>query len=110
MKAVPKAQEQGGAREGAGRPAKNAEAKSKPNNQVDNIRLNFGTSAAYIVGRLKRDRPDIYERLERGGFRSARAAGIAAGIVRVPTPFEQIVRLLPKLSDDERQALREKLR
>jgi hypothetical protein len=39
-----------------------------------------GTSAVYLVARLKRDHPEIAEALVRGEFRSARAAAHAVGI------------------------------
>src|SRR5277367_6802522 len=42
--------------------------------RVDNIKSAGGTSAIYQIARLKRDRPDIVERLERGEFRSVRAS------------------------------------
>ncbi len=75
------------------------------NNQPDDISLKkqYGTSAEYLVRRLKRDAPEIAE------YPSARAAGIAAGIVKVPTPLEQIRRLLPRLTADERETLRREL-
>jgi Arc/MetJ-type ribon-helix-helix transcriptional regulator len=45
-----------------------------------------GRGADYIKARLRRDRPEIAEQLERGEFKSARQAGIAAGFVKdVPT-------------------------
>lgn len=47
-----------------------------------------GNSAAHIVALLKRDHPEIAQQLAHGEFKSARAAGIAAGIVRVPTPLD----------------------
>ena len=55
--------------------------------QADNISLKqHGTSAQYIKAKLKADHPEIAEQLERGEFRSARAAAIKAGIVKdVPT-------------------------
>ncbi len=40
----------------------------------------------YLVRRLKRDFPEIAEALARGEYPSARAAAIAAGIIRKPTP------------------------
>jgi hypothetical protein len=51
--------------------------------QVDNVHLNKlnSNSAERIVRLLKRDAPAIAEALARGEFKSARAAGIAAGIV-----------------------------
>ena len=61
--------------------------------QVDNINLPKtpgGTDPAYLVSRLKRDRPDIAERLADGEFRSVRAAAVEAGIVKVPTAFERV--------------------
>jgi hypothetical protein len=66
-------------------------------------------SAERIVRRLKRDRPDIAEALARGEYRSARAAGIEAGFIHVPTPFQQIRRLLPKLSDEDCRTLVDEL-
>jgi hypothetical protein len=41
-----------------------------------------GTSATYLAGRIKRDRPDIAERIQAGEFRSIHAAAIAAGIAK----------------------------
>jgi hypothetical protein len=55
--------------------AKGGRGKKAP----DNI-MGFGTSASYLVRRLKRDAPAIAERLAHGEFPSARAAAIAAGI------------------------------
>lgn len=63
-------------------------------------------SAERIVRRLKRDHPDIAERLANGEFRSARAAGIAAGFVKVPTHLEKAQRAYARLSDAEQQAFR----
>ena len=40
-----------------------------------------GTGAAYLAARLKRDLPEISERLADGEFRSVRAAAIEAGII-----------------------------
>ena len=68
-----------------------------------------GNSASYLAARLARDFPKIAERLAAGEFRSVRAAAIAAGIITPPTPLEQILKLLPKLSDDERVELRRRL-
>jgi hypothetical protein len=80
--------------------------------QVDNINLlktPGGTDPAYLVARLKRDAPEVAERLADGEFRSVRAAAIEAGIVKVPTVFERVQKLLPKLTDEERQQLRDML-
>ena len=77
----------------------------------DNItpKTQRGTSSAYLAGVLKRDFPEIAERLANGEFRSVRAAAIAAGIITPLTPLEQILKLLPKLSEDDRAELRRQL-
>ena len=65
-----------------------------------------GNSAAYLIGRLKRDAPEYAERLASGEFRSARAAAIAAGIIKPPpTPFQAVLKLLRKLTAAERRKL-----
>ena len=51
--------------------------------QGNNITLKRrGTDADYIKARLRRDHPEIAEQLERGEYRSARAAAIAAGFIK----------------------------
>jgi hypothetical protein len=80
--------------------------------KADNISFSktpHGTDPAYLVSRLKRDAPEVAERLAGGEFRSVRAAAIEAGIVKVPTVFERVQKLLPKLTDEERQQLRDML-
>lgn len=49
-----------------------------------------GSCRDYWVARMKRDRPDLIERLEEGEFPSVRAAAIEAGIVKVKTELEQL--------------------
>lgn len=71
--------------------------------KVDNINLG-GTSVPYLIRRLKRDHPAIAAALARGEYRSARAAGIAAGIVKVPTPLEIAKKAYAKMSDGEKSA------
>lgn len=74
---------------------------------TDNVSsFSHGNSAAYLVARLKRDAPEFAERLADGEFKSARAAALAAGIIKEPTPKQQVKRLLPKLSRAELLALR----
>jgi hypothetical protein len=67
------------------------------------ITLPRGTSASYLVRRLKRDAPEIAQELAQGKFPSARAAAIAAGIVRVPTALEVAQKAYLKLSTDDRE-------
>jgi len=47
-------------------------------------------SQAGILRRIKRDHPDIAEQVERGEFKSARAAGIAAGFIKPSPPSLQL--------------------
>ena len=56
---------------------------------------------AYLDERLRRDHPGEFEKLKNGEHKSTRAAAIAAGIIKVKTPLEQIRALLPKLSKEE---------
>jgi hypothetical protein len=63
-----------------------------------------GRGAAYLVARLKRDHPGIAAQLAKGEFRSARAAAIAAGIVKVKSPLEKIQKLWGKLDAEGRRA------
>jgi len=63
-------------------PAK-AVGKPKAVDNVDNVNIRNtggGNSAAYLAARLRRDHPDIAERLAAGEFKSVRAAARAAGI------------------------------
>ena len=69
-----------------------------------------GTSPTYLAARLKRDHPEIAAAVERGEYRSMRQAAIVAGIIKSLTPYQQILRLLPKLSPEERNQLVEMLR
>lgn len=62
----------------------------------------YGNSSSYLVGKLKRDAPQIAEALGRGEYPSARAAGIAAGIVKVPTPLGLLKRSWAKASKSEK--------
>ena len=41
----------------------------------------YGTGVAYVVARIKGDRPDIGKRIGKGEFKSARAAAREAGMV-----------------------------
>lgn len=44
--------------------------------------LKRGNKAMYLTSRIKRDRPDIAKQMEKGKFKSAYQAGIAAGIIK----------------------------
>lgn len=94
------------ARPSAGRPPKNADDISIPRAH--------GTSATYIVRRLKRDRPDLAQRVIEGEL-SARAAGIEAGFVhrtqsvRVDDPDSAARALRKHMSADALARLKELL-
>lgn len=71
-----------------------------------------GTEAKYLAGRLKRDHPEIADRVARGEYRSIRAAALDAGIIKpkktvpIDTPERAIQALLRVFSADElRRAL-----
>lgn len=77
---------------------------------VDNVNSSKGgNDPDYLTARIARDRPDILEKMKAGEYRSVRAAAIEAGIVKVPTPYEQTTKLLAKLSKPERKRLYEAL-
>ena len=77
----------------------------------DNVRQTKpqqGNSRAYVLDRLAREAPELYEAVKRDEL-SPYAAAIEAGFRRRPEPFEQIKRLLPKLSTEQRLALKQML-
>lgn len=80
--------------------------KSKDVIKSDNITLDpkRGTSRAYTLDRLKRERDDLYQQVLAGKL-SANAAAAKAGWRPKPSAFKQIEKLLPKLTDDERKKL-----
>ncbi len=69
-----------------------------------NATLKRGTRA-YTLARLKRDRPDLAQKVIDGEL-SAHAAAIKAGFRKKLTPFEQVVKLWPKLSVAEKKKIR----
>lgn len=70
----------------------------------DNIKATKGgTSADYLTARIKRDRPDIADRMQRGEFRSVRAAAIEAGLVARPDPMQQARRAFERLQPEDRE-------
>lgn len=79
------------------------------------LKVKPGETSAYFLRRLARDDKykEILKAYERGEFKSVRAAALAAGIIKEPTPYAQIERLikrlLPKLTDSERSQLKELL-
>lgn len=76
----------------------------------DDGALRQGTGSAYLLRRLARDHEDILSRYEAGEFQSVRAAAREAGIVKDVKPFDQIKKLLPKLTPTEKRKLKELLK
>ena len=80
--------------------------------RVDIVKSTIGgNSQSYLAARLKRDldnpekiAPEVSARIKAGEFTSVRAAAVAAGIVKVKTPLQQVQYLWPKLTADERLA------
>jgi hypothetical protein len=67
----------------------------------DKIRSSqFGTNPTYLLRRLKRDRPDLAEKVVKGEM-SAHAAALAAGFRRKPTPLEQVQRAWERATEAE---------
>ncbi len=85
----------------AGRPSLNGDI-------ITNNEDGRGTSKSYTVFRLRREAPELYEEVKEGRL-SANAAAIQAGFRKKPSPFEQITRLLSKLTSEERRQLKELL-
>jgi hypothetical protein len=69
---------------------------------LNNIKKLAGTHRDYLAARLRRDHPDICARIEAGEFKSVRAAAIAAGIIKVQTPLDQLRHWWQKASAEER--------
>jgi hypothetical protein len=67
----------------------------------------WGNSSEYVTARLNRDAPEVAKALARGEFKSARAAGIAAGFIKPSPPSLQLKDPAPtaqKLLDKKGQA------
>lgn len=110
---TPVVAEHGGAREGAGRPGHEAEPKIPRGNQGDNVTLISsesprGNKVPYLLGRIKREAQagsqvavTALKRYVDGEWTANRAA-IEAGVKRPTLPIDTVLRLLPKLSAEER--------
>lgn len=76
--------------------------RTKPDEQGSDATLKRDRGAAYLAARLKRDAPEIAARVERGEFKSMRAAAKAAGIIREKTKVEKMKALWNAASPEER--------
>lgn len=74
--------------------------------RVDDVKsTQGGNSAPYLAARLKRDHPEIAAAVERGEYRSMRAAAKAAGIVKPQDPVRIIQNAWGKADPDQRAAI-----
>jgi hypothetical protein len=61
--------------------------------QGSDATLPIGRGAPYLIARMKRDAPDFADRLATGEFPSARAAALAAGIIKPPPTWPERLRV-----------------
>ena len=80
---------------------KSEKAKNQPSNRS---LIQYGTTTAYTLARLDRDRPDLAKQV-RAGELTANAAAIEAGWRKKLSGLDQIRRLWAKLNSEERAAL-----
>jgi hypothetical protein len=83
------------------RPSPSGEKGGRPKKEtVNNInslpKRAMGTSRAYIEQRLQREFPKIWKEYVAGNYKSARQAGIVAGIFKKPTPEETALKAFSK--------------
>jgi hypothetical protein len=69
----------------------------------ERMSIKYGENSTYLVARLKRDAPKIAARLAVGEFSSVRAAAIEAGIIKVRTPMENLLKAWQKVSKEEQE-------
>ena len=81
----------------------NARKEKSDRNTVTVVSHGRGNAQEYLVRRLKRDAPEIAAALGRGEFRAARAAAIAAGILKEATPVERLLRAWARASGADRR-------
>lgn len=82
-------------------------------NLPDNVRKvpdDGGNSSSYLLRRLARQSPDTLEAYERGEFKSARSAAIAAGIVKPASNLDVLRRVWGKSSQEERETFLEEIK
>lgn len=77
-------------------------------NNINEVTAGKGTSKAYTLDRLRRDHEELFEQVCKGEL-SANAAAIKAGFRKKLTPFEQVMKLLPKLTTQELQLVKQSL-
>jgi hypothetical protein len=95
----------GGDQKSEGARSRQVEAKVEAiNSDIITIDPKRGTSLAYTLDRLSRERPDLLAKVAAKEM-SANAAAIEAGFRKKPTPFESTIARLPKFSREERRKI-----
>ncbi|GAC1699867.1 MAG: hypothetical protein NVS9B4_00120 [Candidatus Acidiferrum sp.] len=88
--------------------------KEEQSNKADDISLKYGTSATYLLRRLKRDNPALAERVMSGVLSANQAAlqvGIRKPMLRIPRdPTAAAQRLLREYIPEEWQALKDAIK
>lgn len=74
-------------------------------NKTGSSTTRFGRGIDYILARLDRDGHKHLSAEVRSGTMSANAAAIEAGFRKKPTPFEIVLKQIPRLTADERRKL-----
>lgn len=72
------------------------------------IKSHQGTSRAYTLDRLKRERPDLFEKVKAGKL-SANAAAIEAGFRKQTPPIDRVLKLLSKLTRSQLRHVRARI-
>jgi len=83
-------------------PGQGARTDLKPRSDTTKL----GRNVDYLAARIKRDHPNIAAAVERGEYKSMRAAAIAAGIITPPTPLDLLRRAWARSSPEEQAVFR----
>lgn len=97
------------------------EEEENPSDDNISTRKEYGTSAEYLIARVKRDAAnpeapnharavEAVEGIRAGTIKSARQAAIHAGIVRVPSLYEQAQRVVLKMAREDQEQLADWIR
>lgn len=78
--------------------------KEESDDKGNNVTFIRGNNPDYLAARIKRDRPDIHERMKAGEYKSVRAAAKDAGIIRELATLEKAQKLWLKMTAKERAA------
>jgi hypothetical protein len=74
-------------------------------NNITETKSKTGTSRAYTVSRLRRERPDLFQQVCEKKL-SANAAAIKAGFRKVKTPLDNLRSAWGKASEEERETFK----